>query len=162
MGPLYCTRKDHLLILFRVVSLVLRQSWDCTDASEVKSLTHWGQVTHICLGKLTIIGSDNGFAPGRRQAIIWTNAGIFLIGPLRTKFNEILIEIHAFSLKKIHLKRSSVKWWPFCLGPNVLKGFCTMDQQQATARRSKVWYVYIFYGMYTFPLISHCQFDFIP
>ena len=22
--------------------------------------THWGQMTHICIGNLTIIGSDNG------------------------------------------------------------------------------------------------------
>ena len=36
-------------------------------------LTHWGRVTHICVGNLTIIGSDNGLSPGRRQAIIWTN-----------------------------------------------------------------------------------------
>ena len=40
-----------------------------------------------------IIGSDNGLSPGRRQAIIWTNAGILLIGPLGTNFSEILIEI---------------------------------------------------------------------
>ena len=39
-------------------------------------LTHWGRVTHICVGNLTIIGSDNGLSPGRRQAIIWTSAGI--------------------------------------------------------------------------------------
>ena len=32
------------------------------------SLTHWGRVTHICVGKQTIIGSDNGLSPGRRQA----------------------------------------------------------------------------------------------
>ena len=43
-------------------------------------LTHWGRVTHICVGELTIIGSDNGLSPERRQAIIWTNAGILLIG----------------------------------------------------------------------------------
>ena len=29
----------------------------------------------------------------RRQAIIWTNAGIWLIGPHETNFSEILIEI---------------------------------------------------------------------
>ena len=46
-------------------------------------------MTHICISKLTIIGSDNGLAPGRRQAFIWTNAGILLIGPLAPKFNEI-------------------------------------------------------------------------
>ena len=38
-------------------------------------LTHWGRETHICVSKLTIIGSDNSLSSGR-QAIIWTNAGI--------------------------------------------------------------------------------------
>ena len=55
---------------------------------------------HICVSKLTIIGSDNGLSPGRRQAIIWANAGILLIGPLGTNLSEILIEIYTFSLKK--------------------------------------------------------------
>ena len=59
-------------------------------------LTHWGRVTHICVSKLTTIGSDNGLSPGRRQAIIWTNAGILLIGPLGTNFSENLIEIYTF------------------------------------------------------------------
>ena len=56
-------------------------------------LTHWGRVTHIYVNKLTIIGSDNGLSPSWRQAIIWTNAGILLIGPLGTNFSEILIDI---------------------------------------------------------------------
>ena len=77
-------------------------------------------MTHICVSKLTSIGSDNVLSPGRRQAIIWTNAGISLIGPLGTNFNEMLIEIHAFSFTKIHLKMSSGKWRSFCLGLNVL------------------------------------------
>ena len=76
-------------------------------------LTHWGRVTHICVGKLTFIGSDNGLSPGRRQAIIWTNAGILLIRPLGTNFSEILIGIQTFSFKKMHLKISSAKWRPF-------------------------------------------------
>ena len=83
-------------------------------------LTHWGRVTHICVGKLISIGSDNGLSPDRRQAIIWTNAGISLIGPLGTNFHEILIKIHTFSLKKMHLKVSSAKRRPFCLGLNEL------------------------------------------
>ena len=83
-------------------------------------LTHWGRVTHIFISKLTIIGSDNGLSPGRRQAIIWTNAGILLIGPLVTNFSEILRKIHTFSFKKIYLKMSSGKWRPFCLVLNVL------------------------------------------
>ena len=81
-------------------------------------LSHWGWV-HICVGNLTIIGSDNGLSPGQRQAIIWINAGILLFGLLGTNFSEILIVIHKFSLTKMHLKMS-VKWLPFCLGLDVL------------------------------------------
>ena len=77
-------------------------------------------MTHICVSKLTIIGSDNGLSPGRRQAIIWTNDGILLIEPLRTNFSEILIAIQIFSFTKMRLKMWSVKWRPFCLGLNVL------------------------------------------
>ena len=78
-------------------------------------------MTHICVRKLTNIGSNNGLSPGRRQAIIWTNAAILLIGPLGTNFSEFLIVIHTCSFNKMHLKMSSAKWHPFCLGLNVLK-----------------------------------------
>ena len=67
-----------------------------------------------------IIGLDNGLSPVRRQAIIWTNAGILLIGPLGTNFSAILIGIQAFSFKKLHLKMSSAKWRLFCLSLNEL------------------------------------------
>ena len=71
------------------------------------SLTHWGRVMHICINRILIIGSDNGLSPNRRQAIIWTNAGILLIGPLGTNFSEIPIElIHFHSWKYI---------WKCCL-----------------------------------------------
>ena len=90
----------------------------------LSELTHWGRVTHICVSKLTIIGSDNGLSPGRRQAIIWTDAGILLVGPLGTNFSEISsIKILAFSFTKMRLKVSAGKWRPFCLGLNVLM-FC--------------------------------------
>ena len=83
-------------------------------------LTRWGRVTQIYVSELTIIGSDNGLLPGRHQAIIWTNARILVIGPLGTNISEILIKTDTSSFKKIHLKKSSGKWWPFCLGLNVL------------------------------------------
>ena len=73
-----------------------------TSPVKKQSLTHWGRVTHICVGKLIIIGSDNGLSPERRQAIIWPNAGILLIGPLGTNFSEIFIEIQTSQ----HLKYS--------------------------------------------------------
>ena len=100
----------------------------CSAQIQCKLLTHWGRVTHLCVGKLTIIGSDNGLSPERRQANIWTNAGILLIGTLGTNSSEILSEIHIFSFKKMPLKMASAKWRPFCLGLNglmhVFTGHC--------------------------------------
>ena len=61
----------------------------------VSTLIDWGRVTRICVGNLTIIGSDNCLSPGRRHAIIWTDAGILLIGQIRFQWN------HEFSFKKI-------------------------------------------------------------
>ena len=89
-------------------------------------LIHWGRVMHICVSKLTIIDSDNGLSPGRRQAIIWTNADVLLIWPLGTNFSGILMEIYIFSIMKMHLKLSSGIWRPFCLGLNVLMKLFTL------------------------------------
>ena len=83
-------------------------------------LTHWGWVTHICVNNIASIDSDNGVSPSRRQAIIWSNAGILLIGPLGTNFSQILIEIHKFSLKKMLSQMSSGKWRQFCFRFSVL------------------------------------------
>ena len=91
--------------------------WACEI---ITLLTRWGRVTHICVGKLTIISSDNGLSPERRQVIIWTNAGVLLIWPLGTNFSEILIEIQTFSLKEIRLEMSSAKWRLFGVGLNKL------------------------------------------
>ena len=52
-------------------------------------LTHWCRLTHICICKLTIIGSDNSWSPYQRQSIIWNSAGSLLLRPLGTNFNEI-------------------------------------------------------------------------
>ena len=95
-------------------------TWTFQPQQPTPPLTHWGRVTHICVSKLTIIGSDNGLSPGRRQAIIWTNAGILLIRTLATNFSEILGKIHSFSFSEIHLKMSSAKWRLFGLDLNEL------------------------------------------
>ena len=88
--------------------------------SRCHALTHWGRVTHICVRKLTIIGSDNGLSPGRRQAIIWTNDRILLMRPLGTNFSEIFIRnsnifIHENALENVVCQMASI-----CLGVNVL------------------------------------------
>ena len=103
----------NLMYLFQIIR-------DSFLGLDINRFSHWGRVTHICVSELTIIGSDNGLSPERRQAIIWNSAGILLIGPLGTYFSEISIKIHIFSFKKMHLKVSSGKWRPFCLGLNVL------------------------------------------
>ena len=98
------------------------------NSFSLRYLTHWGRVTHICVSKLTITGLDNGLSPEHRQAMIWTNDGILLIGTLGTNFSEILSEIHTLSFMKMHLKTSSAKRRPFCLGLNVLiTKYCTLD-----------------------------------
>ena len=106
-------------------------------ASAAMILTHWGRVTHICVSKLTIIGPDNGLSPGRRQAIIWTNAAELLIQTLGTNFSEFFSEIHALSFKKMHLKMLSAKWHPFCLGLNVL---LTLPRKTMSPTHKKVEY----------------------
>ena len=85
----------------------------------------------------SLYAETNGapLSPGRCHAIIWTNAGILLIGPLGTNFSEILNEIDTFSFKKMDLKMSSAKWHPFCLGLNVL-----MPPYQ----RLRIWYLFNF------------------
>ena len=106
-----------------ILTYAIYDSWYilCFSSYVAYKITHWGQVTHICINKLIIIGSDNGLSPGGHQAITWTNAGLLLIRTLEIKFNEILIKIHTFSFKKIHLKMLSVKWRPCCLCLNVFK-----------------------------------------
>ena len=63
---------------------------------------------------------ENYKAPHDLRMNQWTNAKILLIGPLGTNFSEILIEIITFVFKIMCLKVSSAKWWPCCLGLNVL------------------------------------------
>ena len=94
----------------------VRKSYRTTNLA----LTLRGRVTHICVDNRTIVGPDNGLSPGRRKAIIWTNAGILLIWPIRTIFSEISIESHIFSFNKMRLKMWSGNWRHLCLGLNVL------------------------------------------
>ena len=64
-----------------------------------RQLTYRGRVTHICVNKLISISSNNSLSPGGRQATVWTNAGLLLIGPLGTNFGEnsyIIVQENSF------------------------------------------------------------------
>ena len=70
--------------------------------------SHWSRVTHICVSKLTIVGSDNGLLLGRGHATIWSNAWMLLIGP----FEQISVK----SLSQCIHSRSRNCIWKFRLG----------------------------------------------
>ena len=92
---------------------VIKQMVKISDISIYKPLWILNSLrpsdAHICIGKLTSIGSDNGLSPGRRQAITWTNTRLLSIGLLVTSFGEIWIRILSSSLKKIHWKMLSAQ-----------------------------------------------------
>ena len=69
--------------------------WVCQINLQIDNQFQLLSQEHISVSKLTSIGSNNNLSPGRCQAIIWTKAGILLIGPSVTNFSEILIEIHS-------------------------------------------------------------------
>ena len=83
--------------------------------------TLWGRVTLICVRKLTIIGSDNGLSPGRRQTIIWTNAGMLLVKcTLRNKlkwnlYRNSYIYIQENALENVVCKMVTVLPRPQCV-----------------------------------------------
>ena len=62
---------------------------------------HWGRETHICASKLT----------GQHPAVIWTNAGIIIIGTQGTNPSKISIEIHTCVLKM----SSAILYQPQCV-----------------------------------------------
>ena len=78
-------------------------------------LTHWGRVTHICLSKLTIIDSDNGLSPSRRQAIVWTSDGILLIYPHWNANQNSYILIQENAIENIVRKMAAILSRPQCV-----------------------------------------------
>ena len=128
----------QLISLHKIPSLQSYSTHPCCCYHKAPTLTHWGRVTHICVGNRTIIVSDNGLSLGRRQAIIWNNAGILLIGPLGTNPGIILIGTETFSVKKMNLKMSSGKSRPFCLGLNVLQKYIRSVSISCRNRRNSV------------------------
>ena len=125
-------------VSFKIIYVKFHQISVGFDGRGGNLLTHWGRVTHICIGKLTIMGSDNGLSPGRRQAIIWTNARILLIRPLGTNFSEILLKIYIFSFNKMHLKMSSGKLAAILSRPQCVKEHPPLENPEAMKSTWKV------------------------
>ena len=86
----------------------------------VVHLTLWGLVTHICISKLTFIGSDKGLLPGAPPSyylnLYWNIVNWTLGNKLQWTLNRnlyIFIQENAF-------ENDVWKWLPFCLSLNVL------------------------------------------
>ena len=95
--------------------------------SKPQMLTHWGRVTHICISNLTIIGSNNGLSPGRRQAIVWTNTGklfIRTIGKNSVKFQSKFRHFHKKNaFENVIWKITAILFHPQCVNG---RGPCTL------------------------------------
>ena len=75
----------------------------------------------------SLVQTDNGLSPSRRQAIIWTTAGLLSIGPLWTIVSEIFIKTQNFSSNQNHYifiqenaletvwKIAAILSWPQCV-----------------------------------------------
>ena len=111
---------------------------------------------HICVGKLTTIGSDNGLSPEWHQGIIWTIAGILLIGPLGTNLSEILLGIQTFSFKKCIWKCSLQN------GVHLSRPQCVKYTDQSVSRCSyrdcnTSWFKNASYINYLYSIFIHCK-----
>ena len=113
---------QYLIICFvMVILLVVVESCGILFIiTSVSWFMHTKNIHRSIVSKLTITDSDNGLSPDRRQAIIWTNAGLLVIGPLGANFSGMLIEIYRVSVKKHAFENVVWQWPPFCLGFHVL------------------------------------------
>ena len=83
-------------------------------------LTHWGRVTHICVGKLTIIGSDYGLSPETALSHYlnqcWNIVNWILGNKLHRNFNRNSnISIHENALEDVVCELASILSQPQCV-----------------------------------------------
>ena len=97
--------------------------------------------------KYAIIGWDNGLSPDQRQASIRTNAWILVFGCFGTNFSEILIEICAFSFKKMLLEMPSGKHWLFYVRPQCVntQALCSIKNILIILKYIVKTYVFLFH-----------------
>ena len=93
-------------------------------------------MTHICVSKLSTIGSNYDLSPARRKAIISTNAGILLIWTIRTNFNENVNRNSYIFSHENPFENVVCELRPFCLGLNVLTKCTIMKTTSCTSVQS--------------------------
>ena len=90
-------------------------------------LTHWGRVTHICVSKLTIIGSDNGLSPGRHHHYLnqcWNIVNSNLTNKLQWNLKRnSCIFIHENGFENVVCEMASILSRPPCVTNATIRAY---------------------------------------
>ena len=83
-------------------------------------LTHWGRVTHICISKIAIVGSDNGLAPARRHYLnqCWNIVNWTLGNKFQWNLNRNLYTFIQENVFENVWKMAAILSWPQCVKGN--------------------------------------------
>ena len=115
-----------IYILYICIYLSQLLSYFLLYLSQCRILTRWDRVTHKYVSDSTLIGSDNGLSPGRRQVVMRTITGILLKWSLGNKlqrhFNRNLyIFVQENAIKNVIWKMAGILSRSQCvnsLGPS--------------------------------------------
>ena len=84
-------------------------------------------MTHICVSKLSTIGSDNQLLLVRRQGNTWTHDVLSYCWQIRNNCNEMLIKIKQSSNRNMSFRMSLVKWLQCCVSADVFRPWCNLS-----------------------------------
>ena len=110
-GAILITKFDMIFLQFLWILILLYEFLHIKNYS-----THWRRVTHICVGNLTIIGSDNGLSPSHYLNQCWNIVNWTLRNKLQWNINRnsyIFIQENAF--KNIIWKKAAILSRPRCV-----------------------------------------------
>ena len=91
-------------------------------------LIHWSRVTHICVSKQTIIGSDNGLAASHYLNQIWNIVNWNLRNKLRWNFNrnsKIFIQENGFEC--VVCEMAAILSRPQCVNCVLSQSYCNLS-----------------------------------
>ena len=79
-------------------------------------LTHWRQVTHICISRLTIIGSDNGLSPSHYLNQCWNIVNLTPRNKLQWNIDwNSYISIQENGFEMVVCVMAAILSWPQCV-----------------------------------------------
>ena len=144
---------------FNTYSVIQKPPW--------YALTHSSRVMHICVGDLTIIGSDNGLSPGWHQDLnqYWNIVNWTLMNKLQRNFYQnydIFIQEQAF--ESVICEMAAILSRPQCVyimfneGTNLTHYFISIEIQETSTPRDKYFPLFHLYWVASITLkqLTHC------